>query len=83
MRRRAVAPRPPADVPLAPAATAPRRHTRPHTHHAPRAGKAAFVADFGEEGYEEISGGWRAKLKRVAAGEQRWGLFVARKPAAA
>ena len=24
--------------------------------------------------------GWEAKLERVAAGEQRWGLFRARKP---
>ncbi len=48
---------------------------------AAEAGKDAFVADFGAEGFEEIVGGWRAKQKRVAQGEQRWGLFVATKPA--
>ena len=50
---------------------------------AAEAGREAFIADFGAEGYEEIVGGWRAKLKRVGEGEQRWGLFQARKPAAA
>jgi len=46
-------------------------------------GKAAFVAEFSQADYDEVTGGWRAKLDRVAAGEQRWGLFVAKKPAAA
>ena len=44
------------------------------------AGKEAFVRDFSEEDFEEVVGGWRAKLARVARGQQRWGMFVARKP---
>ena len=44
------------------------------------AGKAAFVAEFSEEDYDEVVGGWEAKLERVAGGEQKWGLFYATKP---
>lgn len=44
--------------------------------------KAAFVAEFSEADYEEVVGGWGAKLARVAAGEQKWGLFYAIKPKA-
>jgi phosphoethanolamine N-methyltransferase len=32
-----------------------------------------------QEDYNEIVGGWKAKLIRSSSGEQRWGLFVARK----
>ncbi|RZC61268.1 hypothetical protein C5167_023026, partial [Papaver somniferum] len=41
--------------------------------------KEEFVADFSEEDYNDIVGGWNAKLVRTAAGEQRWGLFIAKK----
>jgi phosphoethanolamine N-methyltransferase len=44
------------------------------------ADKAGFVAEFSEQDYTEVVGGWAAKLERVAEGEQRWGLFTARKP---
>jgi len=44
------------------------------------ADREAFVRDFSEEDFEEVVGAWRAKLTRVAKGQQRWGLFVARKP---
>lgn len=44
------------------------------------ADKAAFVAEFSEADYSKVVGGWAAKLERVADGEQRWGLFTARKP---
>jgi phosphoethanolamine N-methyltransferase len=42
--------------------------------------KAAFVTEFSQADYDHIVGGWRAKLARVATGEQKWGLFVATKP---
>lgn len=45
-----------------------------------KADKPAFVADFSEQDYSEVVGGWAAKLDRVADGEQRWGLFTAHKP---
>ena len=32
-----------------------------------------------QEDYNEIVGGWKAKLIRSSSGEQRWGLFAARK----
>ncbi|CAH9106874.1 unnamed protein product [Cuscuta europaea] len=41
--------------------------------------KEAFIEDFSEEDYNEIVGGWKAKLVRSSSGEQRWGLFVAKK----
>ncbi|KAH0855165.1 hypothetical protein HID58_020434 [Brassica napus] len=31
------------------------------------------------EDYEDIVGGWKAKLERSASGEQKWGLFIANK----
>ncbi|GMH21383.1 hypothetical protein Nepgr_023225 [Nepenthes gracilis] len=34
--------------------------------------KDAFVRDFSEEDYNEIVGGWEAKLLRSSSGEQRW-----------
>jgi phosphoethanolamine N-methyltransferase len=45
-------------------------------------GKAGFVAEFSDADFAEVTGGWRAKLDRVAAGEQKWGLFYATKPVA-
>ncbi|KAL0415745.1 UNVERIFIED_CONTAM: Phosphoethanolamine N-methyltransferase 1 [Sesamum latifolium] len=41
--------------------------------------KEAFIQDFSEEDYNDIVGGWKAKLVRVHIGEQRWGLFIAKK----
>ncbi|MQM14088.1 hypothetical protein Taro_047018 [Colocasia esculenta] len=41
--------------------------------------KEAFVHDFSEEDYNDIVNGWKAKLRRSSVGEQRWGLFIARK----
>ncbi|KAJ6796782.1 phosphoethanolamine N-methyltransferase 1-like [Iris pallida] len=41
--------------------------------------KESFVADFSQEDYDEIVNGWKAKLKRTSTGEQRWGLFIAKK----
>ncbi len=46
---------------------------------AAEAGKAAFVSEFSKADFAEVVGGWGAKLQRVADGEQRWGLFTARK----
>lgn len=44
------------------------------------ADRDAFIRDFSEADFDEVFGGWKAKLARVARGQQRWGLFVARKP---
>ncbi|RWR94985.1 phosphoethanolamine N-methyltransferase 1-like protein [Cinnamomum micranthum f. kanehirae] len=41
--------------------------------------KDAFIKEFSENDYSEIVNGWKAKLKRSSAGEQRWGLFIAKK----
>ncbi|CAL9068775.1 phosphoethanolamine N-methyltransferase-like [Musa acuminata AAA Group] len=41
--------------------------------------KEAFIHDFSQEDYDEIVSGWKAKLKRSWTGEQRWGLFIAKK----
>ncbi|KAF7848774.1 hypothetical protein BT93_L1575 [Corymbia citriodora subsp. variegata] len=41
--------------------------------------KDAFISDFSEEDYNDIVGGWKAKLTRSSSGEQRWGLFIAKK----
>jgi phosphoethanolamine N-methyltransferase len=41
--------------------------------------KADFVADFSQEDYDYIVSGWEAKLDRCSRGEQKWGLFTARK----
>ncbi|KAM4106553.1 hypothetical protein ACJW30_04G070000 [Castanea mollissima] len=41
--------------------------------------KDAFIEDFSEEDYNDIVGGWKAKLIRTSTGEQRWGLFIANK----
>lgn len=32
-----------------------------------------------QEDYNDIVGGWKAKLVRSSSGEQRWGLFIAQK----
>lgn len=41
--------------------------------------KYEFIRDFSEEDYNDIVGGWKAKLIRSKSGEQRWGLFIAKK----
>nr|XP_043634875.1 phosphomethylethanolamine N-methyltransferase-like [Erigeron canadensis] len=41
--------------------------------------KEEFIQDFTEEDYNDIVGGWKAKLVRTGSGEQRWGLFIAKK----
>ncbi|KAI5660278.1 hypothetical protein M9H77_29071 [Catharanthus roseus] len=41
--------------------------------------KDTFIQDFSEEDYNDIVGGWKSKLIRSSAGEQRWGLFIAKK----
>ncbi|XP_068305555.1 phosphoethanolamine N-methyltransferase 1-like [Pyrus communis] len=41
--------------------------------------KDSFVQDFSQEDYDDIVGGWKAKLIRVDSGEQKWGLFIAKK----
>lgn len=41
--------------------------------------KDAFIEDFSEEDYNDIVGGWKAKLTRTSSGEQRWGLLIASK----
>lgn len=42
--------------------------------------RESFTSRFGADGYAAVVDGWRDKLARARAGEQRWGLFVARKP---
>nr|BAC57960.1 phosphoethanolamine N-methyltransferase [Tripolium pannonicum subsp. tripolium] len=41
--------------------------------------KEEFIQDFTEGDYNDIVGGWKAKLVRTGSGEQRWGLFIAKK----
>ncbi|KAJ6836611.1 phosphoethanolamine N-methyltransferase 1-like [Iris pallida] len=41
--------------------------------------KETFISDFSQEDYGDIVDGWKSKLNRTAAGEQRWGLFIAKK----
>lgn len=41
--------------------------------------KEAFIQNFSEEDYNDIVGGWKAKMIRSSSGEQRWGLFIAKK----
>lgn len=38
-----------------------------------------FLSNDLQEDYNEIVGGWNAKLIRSSSGEQRWGLFIAKK----
>ncbi|GKV23689.1 hypothetical protein SLEP1_g33391 [Rubroshorea leprosula] len=47
--------------------------------HSVEKGKNTFIQDFSEEDYNDIVGGWKAKLVRSSSGEQRWGLFFAKK----
>ncbi|KDP23923.1 hypothetical protein JCGZ_27083 [Jatropha curcas] len=41
--------------------------------------KDEFITDFSEKDYNDIIDGWKAKLIRSSSGEQRWGLFIAKK----
>ncbi|KAK4750993.1 hypothetical protein SAY87_004475 [Trapa incisa] len=41
--------------------------------------KEAFISDFSQQDYDDIVSGWKAKLVRSSSGEQRWGLFIAKK----
>lgn len=41
--------------------------------------KEEFVKKFSQKDYDDISGGWKDKLERSKYGDQRWGLFIARK----
>ncbi|OIT04993.1 PREDICTED: phosphoethanolamine N-methyltransferase 1-like isoform X1 [Nicotiana attenuata] len=41
--------------------------------------RESFIHEFSEQDYNEIVGGWKAKLIRSSSGEQRWGLFIANK----
>ncbi|XP_071531398.1 uncharacterized protein [Panulirus ornatus] len=41
--------------------------------------RQAFIQDYSEEDYNEIVEGWRAKVVRCTAGDQAWGMFLARK----
>lgn len=45
----------------------------------PCAWNAQFFLNNIQEDYNEIVGGWKAKLVRSSSGEQRWGLFIAKK----
>lgn len=38
-----------------------------------------FVTEFSEADYEALVSGWKEKLQRALAGEQRWGLFFAKR----
>ncbi|KDO18852.1 hypothetical protein SPRG_15851 [Saprolegnia parasitica CBS 223.65] len=44
-----------------------------------RLNKDAFIAETSAHDYEDIVDGWEAKLVRCAEGDQKWGLFFARK----
>lgn len=46
---------------------------------ATEADEEEFVRDFSQEDFDDIVNGWKSKLKRSSSGEQRWGLFVAKK----
>ena len=48
--------------------------------HAAEADQDSFEKDFCPEDFQEAVAGWKDKLSRAAAGEQRWGLFTATKP---
>jgi len=41
--------------------------------------KEEFISDFSKEDYEDIIGGWKSKLLRSSSGEQKWGLFIAKR----
>lgn len=40
----------------------------------------SFLLDFSEADYTALVTGWKEKLLRVDAGEQKWGLFIGHKP---
>ncbi|XP_077466597.1 phosphoethanolamine methyltransferase isoform X1 [Stigmatopora argus] len=41
--------------------------------------KSEFIQEFSEEDYNAIVNGWSEKLERSRSGDQRWGLFHARR----
>jgi len=41
--------------------------------------KDEFIKEFSSEDYHHLVEGWEAKLERTAKGDQRWGVFRARK----
>ncbi|KAK7066306.1 hypothetical protein SK128_005081 [Halocaridina rubra] len=41
--------------------------------------KTAFIQEYSEQDYKEIADGWRSKIVRCSAGDQAWGMFLARK----
>nr|XP_057918790.1 phosphoethanolamine methyltransferase isoform X2 [Doryrhamphus excisus] len=43
------------------------------------AARSEFIQEFSEEDFNEIVNGWREKLERSSSGDQRWGLFHARR----
>lgn len=40
----------------------------------------SFLLDFSEEDFAALVTGWKEKIARVGAGEQKWGLFIGYKP---
>jgi phosphoethanolamine N-methyltransferase len=40
-----------------------------------------FIKEFSETDHKELVDGWNSKIERCAAGDQKWGLFYAEKPA--
>lgn len=42
--------------------------------------KDEFVAEFSQEDYDYLVNGWKSKMGRCLQGDQRWGLFIAKKP---
>uniref|UniRef100_UPI00358DDC03 uncharacterized protein isoform X2 n=1 Tax=Myxine glutinosa TaxID=7769 RepID=UPI00358DDC03 len=42
--------------------------------------REAFVKDFSQAGYDEMVNGWRRKVERCVAGEQKWGVLRGTKP---
>lgn len=42
--------------------------------------KDEFLAEFSQDDYDAIMGGWSNKIVRCNAGNQKWGLFIADKP---
>jgi phosphoethanolamine N-methyltransferase len=41
--------------------------------------KGNFLQDFSEEDYTSVVSTWESKLVQCREGDQRWGLFIARK----
>lgn len=39
-----------------------------------------FVEEFSREDYDYLVAGWKSKMARCQQGDQRWGLFIAKKP---